>query len=64
VPVAAQGHQCSYACVWCPQEVQKAYEGAWDAEGYVEPEVKVIAVTAEEVELQEMNKIHTAIQRL
>lgn len=47
-----------------PQPEEAAYEGAWDAEDFQAPEVKVIAVTAEEVELQEMNKIHTAIQRL
>jgi len=66
VAAAPQGHQCSYACVWCPQAPQapQVYEGSWDAEDFQPPEVKVIAVTAEEVELQEMNKIHTAIQRL
>jgi hypothetical protein len=62
VVAAPQGHQCSYACVWCPQEVQKAYEGAWDAEDSVEPEVKVITVTAEEVELEERNKRNRLVQ--
>jgi hypothetical protein len=47
-----------------PQPEEAAYEGSWDAEDFQAPEVKVIAVTAEEMERQEMNKIHTAIQRL
>ena len=43
---------------------EPAYEGAWDAEDFQVPEVKVIAVTEEEMERQEMNKTHQAIQRL
>jgi hypothetical protein len=43
-------------------EPEEAYEGAWDAEDFVEPEVKVIHVTAEEMELEERNKRNRAIQ--
>ena len=43
-------------------EPEEAYEGAWDAEDFVEPEVKVILVTAEELELEERNKRNRAIQ--
>lgn len=45
-----------------PVEPEEAYEGAWDAEDFVEPEVKVIKVTAEEMELEERNKRNRAIQ--
>jgi hypothetical protein len=56
VPVMASGG--SQASV----EPEEAYEGAWDAEDFVEPEVKVIRVTAEEMELEERNKRNRAIQ--
>jgi hypothetical protein len=39
-----------------------AYEGAWDAEDFQAPEVKVVPVTAEEVTLEERNKRNRLVQ--
>lgn len=45
-----------------PAPEPETYEGAWDAEDAVAPEVKVITVTAEEMELEERNKHNRLVQ--
>ena len=45
-----------------PAPEPEAYEGAWDAEDSVEPEVKVISVTAEDIRLEESNKRNRLVQ--
>ena len=70
VPVAAPVAAPVMASAAAPEErvtsaaptVAEAYEGAWDAEDFVEPEVKVIRVTAEELELEERNQRNRAVQ--
>jgi len=44
------------------QEPIAAYEGAWDAEDFQAPEVKVVPVTAEEVALEERNRRNRQVQ--
>jgi len=44
------------------QEPIAAYEGAWDAEDFQVPEVKVVPVTAEEVALEERNRRNRQVQ--
>lgn len=45
-----------------PAPEPEAYEGAWDAEDFNTPEVKVIPVTAEDIQLEERNKRNRLVQ--
>jgi hypothetical protein len=38
------------------------YDGAWDAEDFQAPEVKVVSVSAEELELEERNRRNRLVQ--
>ena len=53
-PVAAPAHVAAAAAA--------VYEGAWDAEDFQAPEIKVVPVTAEEVELEGRNKRNRLVQ--